>query len=308
MSTPVRTIPPAPHAPAAPSPDARPAPRPVRKGRWYGRTAANLVVGLSALYALLPLLWLLAASTVDSEALFASDFFSLSNFALFDNIEALLAQDDGAYLRWYGNSLLYAVGGAAVGALISTAAGYVFDKFEFAGKRALFALILVSVMVPATVLALPMYLLASDLGLANTVWSVLIPVLFNPFGVYLARMFSASYVPGEVLEAARMDGAGELRSFLSVGLRMIAPGYVTIFLFQLTAIWNNFFLPLVMLSDESLYPLSLGLYSWNAAAPINPDYYPLMVIGSLLALLPLVIAFLLLQRYWRSGLTAGSVK
>ncbi|RFU86854.1 carbohydrate ABC transporter permease [Streptomyces triticagri] len=251
---------------------------------------------------------MLLASTVDAEALFASDFFDLSNFAFVDNIRALLAQDDGAYLTWYGNSLLYAVGGAAIGALVSTAAGYVFDKFEFTGKRPLFALILISVMVPATVLALPLYLLASDLGLANTVWSVLIPVLFNPFGVYLARMFSASYVPDEVLEAARVDGANELRSFFSVGLRMLAPGYVTIFLFQLTAIWNNFFLPLVMLNDTELYPLSLGLYSWNSTAPINPDYYPLMVIGSLLALLPLVVAFLLLQRYWRSGLTAGSVK
>ncbi|MEV8060313.1 carbohydrate ABC transporter permease [Streptomyces antimycoticus] len=276
--------------------------------RPYGRIVANVLVGVSVLYALLPLLWLLIASTVDAQALFASDFFDLSHFALVDNIRTLLTQDGGAYLTWYGNSLLYAVGGAAVGALISTAAGYVFDKFEFAGKQPLFALILISVMVPATVLALPLYLLASDLGLANTVWAVLIPVLFNPFGVYLARMFSASYVPDEVLEAARVDGANELRSFFFVGLRMLAPGYVTIFLFQLTAIWNNFFLPLVMLNDASLYPLSLGLYSWNSTAPINPDYYPLMVIGSLLALLPLVVAFLLLQRYWRSGLTAGSVK
>ncbi|MEV1045699.1 carbohydrate ABC transporter permease [Streptomyces sp. NPDC049916] len=281
---------------------------PLSSVRPYGRIVVNAVVGLSVLYALLPLVWLLLASTVDSEALFASDFFDLSNFALVDNVRALLAQDDGAYLTWYRNSLLYAVGGAAVGALISTAAGYVFDKFEFTGKRPLFALILISVMVPATVIALPLYLLASDLGLANTVWSVLIPLLFNPFGVYLARMFSASYVPDEVLEAARVDGANELRSFFSVGLRMLAPGYVTIFLFQLTAIWNNFFLPLVMLNDTELYPLSLGLYSWNSTAPINPDYYPLMVIGSLLALLPLVVAFLLLQRFWRSGLTAGSVK
>ncbi|MFJ7241559.1 carbohydrate ABC transporter permease [Streptomyces olivaceus] len=281
---------------------------PVSSVRPDGRIVVNAVVGLSVLYTLLPLVWLLLASTVDSEALFASDFFDLSNFALVDNVRALLAQDDGAYLTWYRNSLLYAVGGAAVGALISTAAGYVFDKFEFTGKRPLFALILISVMVPATVIALPLYLLASDLGLANTVWSVLIPLLFNPFGVYLARMFSASYVPDEVLEAARVDGANELRSFFSVGLRMLAPGYVTIFLFQLTAIWNNFFLPLVMLNDTELYPLSLGLYSWNSTAPINPDYYPLMVIGSLLALLPLVVAFLLLQRFWRSGLTAGSVK
>ncbi|WP_069169714.1 carbohydrate ABC transporter permease [Streptomyces griseus] len=276
--------------------------------RPYGRIVANILVGASVLYALLPLLWLLTASAVDAEALFASDFFDLSHLALVDNIRALLTQDDGAYLTWYGNSLLYAVGGAAVGALVSTAAGYVFDKFDFVGKRPLFALILISVMVPATVLALPLYLLSSDLGLANTVWSVLVPVLFNPFGVYLARMFSASYVPDEVLEAARVDGANELRSFFFVGIRMLAPGYVTIFLFQLTAIWNNFFLPLVMLNDASLYPLSLGLYSWNSTAPINPDYYPLMVVGSLLALLPLVVAFLLLQRYWRAGLTAGSVK
>ncbi|MCK1798079.1 carbohydrate ABC transporter permease [Streptomyces sp. XM4193] len=275
---------------------------------WAGRAVANVIVGISVLYALLPLLWLLFAASVDSEALFSSDFFDPSGFSLLGNIEALLDQGDGIYLTWYRNSLLYAVVGAAVGALLSTAAGYVFAKYEFAGKAQLFALVLVSVMVPATVLALPMYLLASEIGMANTVWSVLIPVLFNPFGVYLGRIFATSYVPDEVLEAARVDGASELRAFFGVGLKMLAPGYVTVFLFQLTMIWNNFFLPLVMLSDEDLFPLSLGLYSWNAAAPIDPDFYPLVVIGSLLALLPLVVAFLMLQRFWRSGLTAGSVK
>ncbi|SFR25804.1 carbohydrate ABC transporter membrane protein 2, CUT1 family [Lentzea waywayandensis] len=273
-----------------------------------GRLTANVVIGVGALYALLPLVWLLLASTVDTEALFASDFFSLENFALVDNVKGLFTQEKGIYGRWYLNSILYAAGGAAVGALISTAAGYVFDKFSFTGKNQLFALVLVSVMVPAAVLALPLYLMASAAGAANTIWSVIIPVLFNPFGVYLARVFSAAYVPNEVLEAARVDGATEIRSFAFVGLRMLAPGYVTIFLFQLTSIWNNFFLPLVMLSDQNLYPVSLGLYSWNSLANIDPDYYPLMVVGSLFALLPLVLAFLLLQRYWRSGLTAGSVK
>lgn len=279
-------------------------PRAGAGSRW----TANVIVAVAALYALLPLMWLLLAATKDAGSLFASDILSLDGFAFVDNVRALLAEEDGLYLDWYRNSLLYAVGGAAVGALLSTAAGYVFDKFEFSGKRPLFTLVLVSVMVPGTVLALPMYLIASRIGIVDTLWAVLIPVLFNPFGVYLARVFSAGYVPGEVLEAARVDGAGELQSFFRVGLRMLAPGFVTIFLFQLTSIWNNFFLPLVMLSDQTLYPLSLGLYTWNSSASIFPVYYPLVIVGSLLALLPLVIAFVLLQRFWRSGLTAGSVK
>lgn len=305
--TTIQTRPPR-SVPRRPQASAKSPARRTAGGHWSGRAVANLLVAVSVLYALLPLVWLLMASTVDQQALFSSDFFDLSNFALADNVRALMAEGDGIFLRWYGNSLLYAVGGAAIGALVSVSAGYAFEKFDFTGKRQLFALVLVSVMVPATVLALPLYLMVSSMQLANTVWSVFIPVLFNPFGVYLGRLFAASYVPGEVLEAARVDGASELRSFLSVGLRMMAPGYVTIFLFQLTAIWNNFFLPLVMLNDEELYPLSLGLYSWNASAPIVPDYYPLMVIGSLLALLPLVVAFVLLQRFWKSGLTAGAVK
>ncbi|MEW5354067.1 carbohydrate ABC transporter permease [Streptomyces sp. 16-176A] len=116
------------------------------------------------------------------------------------------------------------------------------------------------------------------------------------------------YVPGEVLEAARMDGAGELRTFWSVGLPMVMPGFVTVFLFQFTAIWNNFFLPLVMLSDNRLFPLSLGLYSWNTQTHAFPEYYPLVVTGSLLGIVPLVVAFIALQRHWKAGLTAGSVK
>jgi multiple sugar transport system permease protein len=282
--------------------------RRVRQGTRAGAITTNVVVAAGTLYALLPLMWLLLAATKDTQALFSSDLLDLANFDIVGNVQALLAEDGGIYLRWYANSLLYAVIGAAVGALVSTAAGYVFDKYEFRGKKQFYALVLISVMIPGTVLALPMYLIASRLGLANSMWAVFIAVLFNPFGVYLARMFATGYVPGEVLEAARVDGASELHIFFRIGLRMLGPGFVTVFLFQLTAIWNNFFLPLVMLSDENLYPISLGLYTWNSAATTFPDYYPLVVIGSLLALVPLVVAFLMLQRYWRSGLTAGSVK
>jgi len=276
--------------------------------RWSSPAVVNVLVLLAVLYCLGPLLWLLAASTKDTEALFAANLFSLDGFSFVENVRQLFAEGDGVYLRWYANSLLYAFVGGAAAALVSVAAGYVFDKLEFRGKKVLFGLVLVSVMVPPTVLALPMYLVASGLGAVDSVWAILVPVLFNPFGVYLARIFSQGYVPDAVVEAARVDGATPLRTFTSIGLPLMAPGYVTIFLFQLTAIWNNFMLPLVMLSDDSLYPVSLGLYTWNSQASITPLYYQLTIVGSLLALIPLVVAFLFLQRFWRSGLTAGSVK
>ena len=276
--------------------------------RLLGRSVVNLVVLVSVLYTLLPVLWLVLASTKDRDALFSSDILSLSGFSFVQNLKDLFAMDGGLFGRWYGNSLLYAVLGAALGALISIACGYAFDKYRFAHKEKLFGLVLAAVMVPQTVLALPLYLMASGTGLVNTFWAVFIPVLFNPFGVYLGRIFSQGYVPDEVLEAARMDGAGELAAYFRVALRMLGPGLVTIFLFQLTAIWNNFFLPMVMLSDQDLYPVSLGLYTWNSSATVSPEYYPVVIMGSLLAVLPLILAFALLQRFWRSGLTAGAVK
>lgn len=275
--------------------------------RVLGRATANAVVGLSVLYTLLPVLWLVLATTKDRDALFRSSLLS-GDFSLVGNIKDVFAMDDGIYGRWYLNSLLYAVLGAAIGALVSVACGYAFDKYRFRHKEKLFGLVLAAVMVPQTVLALPLYLMASETGLVNTFWAVFIPVLFNPFGVYLGRIFSQGYVPDEVLEAARVDGAGELATYARVSLRMLAPGLVTVFLFQLTAIWNNFFLPMVMLSDQHLYPVSLGLFSWNSQATVTPDYYPVVIAGSLLAVLPLILAFALLQRFWKSGLTAGAVK
>ncbi|MCX4553636.1 carbohydrate ABC transporter permease [Streptomyces sp. NBC_01267] len=276
--------------------------------RLLGRSVVNLVVGVSVLYTVLPVLWLVLASAKDRSALSGSGLLSPHHFSFLRNLRNVFSMDGGEYARWYGNSLLYAVIGAALGALVSIACGYAFDKYRFAHKEKLFGLVLAAVMVPQTVLALPLYLMASATGVVNTFWSVFVPVLFNPFGVYLGRIFSQGYVPDEVLEAARVDGAGELTTYFRVALRMLGPGLVTVFLFQLTAIWNNFFLPMVMLSDQDLYPVSLGLYTWNSSATVSPEYYPVVIMGSLLAVLPLILAFALLQRFWRSGLTAGAVK
>jgi len=280
----------------------------MNKSPLLGRSAVNVVVGSAVLYTLVPVLWLVLAASKDRDSLFGSDLLSPHGFSFMQNLNGLFGMDGGIYGRWYLNSLLYAVVGAAVSALVSIACGYAFDKYRFRHKEKLFGLVLAAVMVPQTVLALPLYLMASGTGLVNTFWAVFIPVLFNPFGVYLGRIFSQGYVPDEVLEAARMDGAGELATYFRVALRMLGPGVVTVFLFQLTAIWNNFFLPMVMLSDHELYPLSLGLYTWNSSATVSPEYYPVVVMGSLLAVLPLILAFMLLQRFWRSGLTAGAVK
>lgn len=287
----------------APVPAGRPA-----ANRWLSKTAVNGVLLIAAVYTLFPLIWLVTAATKDAGNLLGGDVFSFEGFDLGHNLSELTTYQDGIYFQWYGNSLLYAGVGALGCSLVSVAAGYAFDKYHFRGKEKLFALVLLGVLLPSTALSLPLYLLAVETGTVNTYWSVLIPALVNPFGVYLARIFSAGYIPDEALEAARIDGAGELRAFWSIGLRMIMPGFVTIFLFQFTAIWNNFFLPLVMLSDRELYPLSLGLFNWHSNANADPTFYPMVVTGSLLAVTPLIIAFVTLQRHWKAGLTAGSVK
>lgn len=256
----------------------------------------------------MPLSWLLVNATKNNGDLFGRPGFRLAEFNLFTNLADLFAYQDGVFGRWMANSMLYSVVGALASTLISLLAGYAFHTYGFRGKEKLYGLVLLGILVPHTVISLPMYLMASEAGLVNSYWAVLIPGLVNPFGVYLARVFSESYVPGETLEAARLDGAGELRAFRSVALPMLSPAFVTIFLFSFTGSWNNFFLPLVMLNDSALYPVGLGLYNWNATLAQEPQLYSFVITGSLLSVVPLAVAFVALQRHWRSGLTAGAVK
>ena len=169
-------------------------------------------------------------------------------------------------------------------------------------------MVLSGVLVPATALALPLFLIFSQVGLTNTFWAVFLPSVVSPFGVYLARIYAASSVPDELLEAARLDGSSELRTFFTVATRLMAPALVTIFLFQFVAIWNNFFLPLIMLRDPDLFPVTLGLYAWNSSIGQNPELRSFVVIGAFVSIVPLIIAFLSLQRFWSGGLAAGSVK
>ena len=193
---------------------------------------------------------------------------------------------------------------------LATVGGYGLAKYDFPGRRAVFATVIGAVAVPGTALAVPTFLMFSKMGLTNTPWSVIIPSLISPFGLYLMWTFAEESVPKEILEAARVDGAGELRTFLQISLRLLAPGMVTVLLFTMVATWNNYFLPLIMLKDPRWYPLTLGLNAWNrqAATAGGEAVFNLVITGSLLTIIPLIAAFLLLQRYWQSGLAAGSVK
>ncbi|MFD4551301.1 carbohydrate ABC transporter permease [Streptomyces sp. NPDC058466] len=306
MSTLTHTTSPA-QAPA----ERKAAPTTRRRTAPHALLSKGVVNGLlivAAFYTLMPVTWLLFAATKNDRDLFGTSGFSLGDFNLFANLQRVFTFNDGIYLRWFGNSVLYSVVGSAASTFLCVATGYAFDKYDFKGKEKLFGTVLGGVLVPTTVIQLPMYLLATKVGIVNTYWALLLPALVNPFGVYLARVFSEGYVPNEVLEAARVDGAGELRTFARIALPMLAPGFMTIFLFSFTASWNNFFGALVMLNDEKLYPVNLGLFMWNSVTQQQPEYYSLVITGSLVAVVPLIVAFVCLQRFWRSGLTAGAVK
>jgi multiple sugar transport system permease protein len=272
------------------------------------RTASMAIMFVLAIYFLLPIYFLFVAATKPQGDLASTFGLAFSHFRLFQNLGDLFAQSNGIFAVWALNSVIYAVLGAGVGTLISALCGYALAKFRFRGREFLFSVILGGVLVPTTALALPLFLLFSAAGLVNTYLAVFLPSIVSPFGVYLARIFAGAAVPDEILESARLDGAGELRTFFSVSVRLMTPSLVTIFLFQFVGIWNNFFLPMVMLQKESLFPITLGLYEWNGQTVHIPDLQESVITGALVSVVPVIIVFVLLQRFWRSGLAVGSVK
>lgn len=271
----------------------------------------GIVMTIMLVYAFLPLFWLFVNATKTQGDLFTT--FGLwfgGKFALWDNIVGTLTYDHGVFVRWFGNTLLYVIVGAGGATFLATLAGYGLAKFNFPGKRGVFAIILGAVAVPGTALAVPTFLMFSQLGLTNTPWAIIIPSLISPFGLYLIWTYAQDAIPLELLEAARMDGASEIRTFFTISLRLLAPGLVTVLLFTMVATWNNYFLPLIMLSTPEWYPLTVGLNQWNAQTHTDGGQaiYNLVITGSLLTIIPIVLAFLFMQRYWQSGLAAGSVK
>ena len=283
-------------------------PRPRREGfsalQWG-------LLSLFCLYCLLPLWWVITTMNKDNGQLFSTFglwFSSPSHLA--DNFRTLLTRQDGIFTRWLLNSVIYAGATAAGSMLVSAMGGYAFSKFNFRGRDGLFNVILATIMVPSTALALPIFLLMQNIGLINTYWAVILPGLVNPFGLYLMRLFWDAGFPSELMEAARIDGASEGKIFWNLGLPLVRGGLVTVALFAFVGAWNNFFLPLVVVNRDTLFPLTLGLSVWNqtSASAGREPIYTVIVLGALISILPLVIAFLSLGRYWQGGLASGAVK
>jgi multiple sugar transport system permease protein len=284
-----------------------------RSARGRRSWTLTVLMGLLFAYCLLPLVWLVVSATKDQVGLFSSFGLWFADFKFFDNVQRLFDYENGIFFRWLLNTAIYSGLGAFGATCIAAVGAYGLAMFEFRGKRLISALILGAVMIPGTALAVPTYLLFSRVNLVDTPYAVILPALVSPFGLFLLRVYAQDAIPFALVEAARLDGAGEVRIFWSVGLRLLGPGFVTVLLFQLVATWNNYFLPLIVLSDPNLFPVTVGLTQLNSVATsggggASAGLYPLVITGALLALLPLVAAFLLLQRYWQSGLGVGGVK
>ncbi|MFJ7999375.1 carbohydrate ABC transporter permease [Streptomyces sp. NPDC096310] len=278
-------------------------PKPGRRIAWVPTIA--LLTG--ALYCLLPVAWIVVASTKSGRELF-STFTFLPGTGFTDNVAELSAYREGVYWRWMLNSLFYSGAGALLSTAVSALSGYALAVYRFRGRETIFNVLLAGVLMPPVILAVPQYLLMAKADMADSYLSVLLPLILSPYGVYLARIYAAASVPRDVVEAGRMDGGGEWRIFRSVALPMMLPGLVTVFLFQFVAIWNNFLLPYIMLGDDQKFPITLGLYTLLQQGSNTPALYTLVITGALLAVVPLIALFLVIQRFWSLDLLSGAVK
>jgi multiple sugar transport system permease protein len=281
----------------------------LRRGTVSGLTALCF---LFSIFTLIPIAWILINSTKTQANIFETfGFWFARPFEFFRNFSLLFQNVDGygIYFRWFGNTALYALAGGIGATALAAFAGYGFARYNFRGSRWLFYLVISALLVPITAITLPLYLTYAKVHLINSIWGIILPSLVSPVGVYLMRVFVEVSVPRELLDAARIDGAGEVRIFFRLALPLMVPGLMTVLLISVVGIWNNYFLPLIIFSQNNLYPLTVGLGLWAERGQNsgNAELFPLVVVGGLVTIIPLIALFLVLQRYWRSGLLLGSL-
>ena len=275
-------------------------------------TVLTTLAFLFALFTLIPIAWLLINSTKTQANIFETfGFWFASPFEFFHTFGLLFQNVDGygTYIQWFGNTALYAVVGGVGATALAAFAGYGLARFRFRGSRMTFYLIIAALLVPITALTVPLYLTYAKAHLINSIWGMVLPSMVSPIGVYLMKVYADISVPRDLIDAARIDGAGELRIFFRVALPLMVPGVLTVLLISIVAVWNNYFLPLLIFNINTKYPLTVGLGLWSdrAVNSGDADLYPMLVMGGLVTIVPLIILFLVLQRYWRGGMLLGSI-
>lgn len=275
-------------------------------------TALTALAFAFAIFTLIPIAWILINSTKTQANIFETfGFWFASPFEFFHTF-GLLFRDVygyGTFIQWFGNTVLYAALGGGGATVLAALAGYGLARFRFRGSRLVFYVIIAALLVPVTALAIPLYLTYAKAHLINSIWGMVLPSMISPIGVYLMRTYADLSVPRELLDAARIDGAGELRIFFRVAVPLMVPGLLTVLLINVVTVWNNYFLPLLIFNVNTKYPLTVGLGLWSSRAVNSGDanLYPMLVMGGLVTIVPLIILFLVLQRYWRGGMLLGSI-
>ncbi|WP_236683750.1 carbohydrate ABC transporter permease [Demequina flava] len=283
---------------------------------WLTRIFFLAVAIFFALFFLVPIAWLLLAPTKTQRELLLEDPFSVGTWdTLVANFESLSAYQNGIIWESIGNSALYAGGALIITLVASIPAGYALALIDFKGRALLLTTTLVVMLIPNTALVLPVFLEMSALGLVGTAWSVILPFSFFPFGVYLTYIYFSTTVSKDLLNAARIDGAGEFKVFWLVAMPLAKPVIALVGFFSLVQNWNNYFLPFFMVNGRD-YPVQVRITEMLANVPaFNPTSsssvvveFPVLALATLLSVTPVLLVFLFSQRFLVSGMTAGGLK
>jgi len=284
---------------------------------WSVRGILGVVLLVSVLFFGIPLLWLVLATTKSGHALSVNNPFSVGTAHDFaSNWSQLFHFQDGAVGTWVMNSAFYSVGALVITLVISIPAGYALALTEFRFRRALLVVTLVVMLIPNTALVLPVFLELNVVHLIGTPLSVILPMSFYPFGVYLTYIYFSTSIPRDLLAAARMDGCSEFQVFSRVAMPLATPVIALVGFFNFVQNWNNFFLPFVMLPSSKGYPIQVGLTALLASTPaFNPSsagaqsiQLPTLALATIVSVLPVLIVFLFSQRFLIRGMTAGGIK
>ncbi|MFC0106057.1 carbohydrate ABC transporter permease [Kibdelosporangium aridum] len=276
----------------------------------------TVVLGFFLLFFALPVLWLALAATKTDDQLVHGHPLSFGSWqALRANWEALTAFQSDAIFLWLGNSALYSFVALIITLCVAIPAGYALAMTEFRGRHTLLVVTLVVMLMPNATLVVPLFLELNALGLIGSMWSVILPYSFYPFGVYLAYIFFSTAVPRELLDAARLDGCSEFGVFRRVALPLAAPVVALVGFFSFVTNWTNYFLPYVLLPTSDQFPVQVGLGELlNNVPQFNPTVgelavqRPQLALATLLAITPVLVVFLFSQRFLVAGMLAGATK